>query len=194
MKMPLQRLVVLGATGSVGANTLAVAALHPARFEIVALTAHAKVDVLLEQCRRFRPRYAAMVDETAALELRRRLRLESIPTKVLAGPGGLVEVATLAEVDTVMAAIVGAAGLPPTLAAARAGKRVLLANKEAMVMAGRLFREAIRNSTARLLPIDSEHNAILQSLPASFDCDLAACGVHRILSTKSGGPFLRSPR
>jgi 1-deoxy-D-xylulose-5-phosphate reductoisomerase len=193
MKMPLQRLVVLGATGSVGANTLAVAALHPARFEVVALTAHAKVDLLLEQCRRFRPRYAAMVDETAALGLRRPLQLESIPTKVLAGPGGLVEVATLTEVDTVMAAIVGAAGLPPTLAAARAGKRVLLANKEAMVMAGRLFREAMRNSSARLLPIDSEHNAILQALPAGFDGDLGACGVRRILLTASGGPFLRTP-
>jgi len=193
MKMPLQRLVVLGATGSVGANTLAVVALHPTRFEIVALTAHARVDLLLEQCRQFRPHYAVMVDETAALELRRRLQLESIATKVLAGPGALVEVATLTEVDTVMAAIVGAAGLPATLAAARAGKRVLLANKEAMVMAGRLFREAMRDSTARLLPIDSEHNAILQALPAGFDGDLEACGVRRILLTASGGPFLRTP-
>jgi 1-deoxy-D-xylulose-5-phosphate reductoisomerase len=193
MKMPLQRLVVLGATGSVGANTLAVVALHPTRFEIVALTAHARVDLLLEQCRQFRPHYAVMVDETAALELRRRLQLESIATKVLAGPGALVEVATLTEVDTVMAAIVGAAGLPATLAAARAGKRVLLANKEAMVMAGRLFREAMRDSTARLLPIDSEHNAILQALPAAFDGDLEACGVRRILLTASGGPFLRTP-
>jgi 1-deoxy-D-xylulose-5-phosphate reductoisomerase len=193
MKMPLQRLVVLGATGSVGANTLAVVALHPTRFEIVALTAHARVDLLLEQCRQFRPRYAVMVDEAAALELRRRLQLESIATKVLAGPGALVEVATLTEVDTVMAAIVGAAGLPATLAAARAGKRVLLANKEAMVMAGRLFREAMRDSTARLLPIDSEHNAILQALPGGFDGDLEACGVRRILLTASGGPFLRTP-
>jgi 1-deoxy-D-xylulose-5-phosphate reductoisomerase len=189
----MQRLVVLGSTGSVGANTLSVAALHPTRFEIVALTAHAKADLLIEQCRRFRPRYAAMVDESAAIELRARLQAESLPTKVLAGPGALVEVATLAEVDTVMAAIVGAAGLPATLAAARAGKRVLLANKEAMVMAGRLFREATRTGNGRLLPIDSEHNAILQSLPASFDGDLEACGVRRILLTASGGPFLRTP-
>ena len=189
----IQRLVVLGATGSVGANTLSVAALHPSRFEIVALTAHAKGDLLLEQCRRFRPRYAVLANEAAALELQRQVRAEGLPTRVLAGHSALVEVATLPEVDTVMAAIVGAAGLPATLAAARAGKRVLLANKEAMVMAGRLFREALRTSRASLLPIDSEHNAILQSLPASFEGDLHACGVRRILLTASGGPFLRTP-
>jgi 1-deoxy-D-xylulose-5-phosphate reductoisomerase len=189
----IQRLVVLGATGSVGVNALSVAALHPSRFEIVALTAHAKGDLLLEQCRRFRPRYAVLANEAAALELQRQVRAEGLPTRVLAGHSALVEVATLPEVDTVMAAIVGAAGLPATLAAARAGKRVLLANKEAMVMAGRLFREALRTSRASLLPIDSEHNAILQSLPASFEGDLQACGVRRILLTASGGPFLRTP-
>ena len=190
---PIQRLVVLGATGSVGVNTLSVVALHPTRFEVVALSAHAKVDLLLEQCRRFRPRFAVVVTEAASRDLERRLAAEALPTRVLCGHAALIEVATLPEVDTVMAAIVGAAGLPPTLAAARAGKRVLLANKEAMVMAGRLFREALRESGACLLPIDSEHNAILQSLPASFDGDLAACGVRRILLTASGGPFLRTP-
>src|SRR5690242_6378456 len=160
---PIQRLVVLGATGSVGVNTLSVVALHPSRFEVVALSAHAKVEMLLEQCRRFRPRFAVVENEAAAPELERRLAAENLPTRVLCGHAALIEVATLPEVDTVMAAIVGAAGLPATLAAARAGKRVLLANKEAMVMAGRLFREALRDSRASLLPIDSEHNAILQS-------------------------------
>jgi 1-deoxy-D-xylulose-5-phosphate reductoisomerase len=191
--IPLQRLVVLGATGSVGLNTLSVVALHPHRFDVIALTAHAKGDLLLEQCRRFKPRYAVLVDEVAGLELQRQVKAERLPTRVLIGAAALSEVATLPEVDSVMAAIVGAAGLPATLAAARAGKRVLLANKEAMVMAGRLFQEAMRTSAACLLPIDSEHNAILQSLPAGFDGDLAACGVRRILLTASGGPFLRIP-
>jgi 1-deoxy-D-xylulose-5-phosphate reductoisomerase len=189
----LQRLVVLGATGSVGANTLAVAALHPQRFEIFALTAQSSVDLLFDQCRQFRPRYAVMVDEAAARDLKQRLAQEGLGTRVLSGKEALVEVATLPEVDSVMAAIVGAAGLPATLAAARAGKRVLLANKEAMVMAGRLFREALRDSGGCVLPIDSEHNAILQSLPSSFDGDLDGCGVRRILLTASGGPFLRTP-
>src|SRR5215813_1239033 len=188
-----QGLVVLGATGSVGASTLSVVELHRGRFEIIALTAHSKGDVLLEQCRRFRPRYAVLVDEAAGLELERRMKAEDLRTRVLIGAAALIEVATMREVDTVMAAIVGAAGLPATLAAAQAGKRVLLANKEAMVMAGRLFQEALRNRSASLLPIDSEHNAILQSLPAGFDGDLAACGVRRILLTASGGPFLRTP-
>jgi 1-deoxy-D-xylulose-5-phosphate reductoisomerase len=188
-----QGLAVLGATGSIGTNTLNVAALHPRRFEIVALTAHSRYELLLEQCKRFRPRYAVLVSEPAARELQRQIDMQGLPTRVLSGHQALTEVATLPEVDTVMAAIVGAAGLPPTLSAVRAGKRVLLANKEAMVMAGRLFREAVCESGARLLPIDSEHNAVLQSLPASFAGDLEHCGVRRILLTASGGPFLRTP-
>jgi 1-deoxy-D-xylulose-5-phosphate reductoisomerase len=190
---PRQRLAILGATGSVGANTLDVVARHPARFEVIALTAHAQEDRLLAECRRFAPRYAVLGDTTAARALQQQLRAESLPTEVLAGTDALVEVATRPEVDTVMAAIVGAAGLPATLAAARAGKRVLLANKEALVMAGRLFRDALRSSGAQLLPIDSEHNAILQSLPPGFDGDLERAGVRRILLTASGGPFLRTP-
>jgi 1-deoxy-D-xylulose-5-phosphate reductoisomerase len=189
----LRRLTILGATGSVGASTLDVVARHPDRFEVVALTAHAQADRLLAECRRFRPRYAVLGEAAAAPALQRRLQAEGMPTRLLAGPDALVQAATLPEVDTVMAAIVGAAGLPASLAAVRAGKRVLLANKEALVMAGRLFRDALRAGGAQLLPIDSEHNAILQSLPAGFRGDLEAAGVRRILLTASGGPFLRTP-
>ena len=189
----VQQIVVLGATGSVGVSTLDVVARHPQRFSVFALAANERTDALLQQCRQFRPRFAAMADETAAAELARQIRTEGLPTKVLAGAGALVELVTMPEVDSVMAAIVGAAGLPPTLAAARAGKKVLLANKEALVMAGRLFIDAVRTRGARLLPIDSEHNAILQSLPADFDGQLAKSGVRRILLTASGGPFLRTP-
>jgi 1-deoxy-D-xylulose-5-phosphate reductoisomerase len=187
-----QRLAILGATGSVGASTLDVVGRHPERFEVIALTAHAQADRLLAECRRFAPRYAVLADPAAARTLEQRLRGDGLPTRVLAGPEALAEVVSRPEVDTVMAAIVGAAGLPATLAAARAGKRVLLANKEALVMAGRLFRDALRSSGAQLLPIDSEHNAILQSLPSGFDGDLERAGVRRILLTASGGPFLRT--
>jgi 1-deoxy-D-xylulose-5-phosphate reductoisomerase len=190
---PSRRLVILGATGSVGVNTLDVVARNPERFEVVALTANAQTERLLAQCRRFVPRFAVLGDAGAAHALERQLRAEGLPTRVLAGPDGLVQAATLPEVDAVMAAIVGAAGLPATLAAARAGRRVLLANKEALVMAGRLFRDAMRGSGAQLLPIDSEHNAVLQSLPSAFDGDLERAGVRRILLTASGGPFLRTP-
>jgi 1-deoxy-D-xylulose-5-phosphate reductoisomerase len=189
---PRQRLAILGATGSVGASTLDVVGRHPERFEVIALTAHAQDERLLAECRRFAPRYAVLADPTAARSLEQRLRSDGLPTRVLAGPEALAEVVARPEVDTVMAAIVGAAGLPATLAAARAGKRVLLANKEALVMAGRLFRDALRASGAQLLPIDSEHNAILQSLPSGFDGDLERAGVRRILLTASGGPFLRT--
>jgi 1-deoxy-D-xylulose-5-phosphate reductoisomerase len=189
---PRQRLAILGATGSVGASTLDVVARHPERFEVIALTAHAQEERLFAECRRFAPRFAVLADSAAARALERRLRSDGVPTRVLAGPEALTEVVSRPEVDTVMAAIVGAAGLPATLAAARAGKRVLLANKEALVMAGRLFRDALRSSGAQLLPIDSEHNAILQSLPAGFDGDLERAGVRRILLTASGGPFLRT--
>jgi 1-deoxy-D-xylulose-5-phosphate reductoisomerase len=188
-----RRLAILGATGSVGVSTLDVVARHPERFEVVALTANIQVERLLAQCRRFAPRFAAVGEASAARSLEQQLRAEGLATRVLAGPEGLVQVATLPDVDTVMAAIVGAAGLPATLAAARAGRRVLLANKEALVMAGRLFCDALRSSGAQLLPIDSEHNAILQCLPAGFDGNLESAGVRRILLTASGGPFLRTP-
>ncbi|HEU5282788.1 MAG TPA: 1-deoxy-D-xylulose-5-phosphate reductoisomerase [Burkholderiales bacterium] len=186
-------LAILGATGSIGASTLDVLARHPERFRVIALTAHRQVRPMTEACLRFRPRYAVMTDETSAASLRAELRRAGLDTEVLAGAEGLTAVATLPEVDSVMAAIVGAAGLRPTLAAVCAGKRVLLANKEALVMAGRLFLDAVRDSGARLLPIDSEHNAILQSLPGDFSGDLRAAGVRRILLTASGGPFRNTP-
>lgn len=190
----MKTLTVLGSTGSIGVNTLAVAARHPARYRILALTANTNVDRLFQQCLAHRPEYAVLADQEAALELQRRLRQKARRITVLAGPEEVARVAALAEVDYVMAAIVGAAGLLPTLAAARAGKRVLLANKEALVMAGRLFMDTARDNRAELLPIDSEHNAIFQCLPAGFDPadpgpGPARFGVKKILLTASGGPF-----
>jgi len=189
--MKVQRLSILGATGSIGVSTLDVVARHPDRFEVVALTGHRRLDVLAEQCRRFKPRYAVV----GSIEDADRLvaMLAGIGTEVLAGPEALCRVASLPEVDAVMAAIVGAAGLPPALAAANAGKRVLLANKEALVMAGSVFMNAVKTAGATLLPIDSEHNAVFQSLPADFSGDLARHGVRRILLTASGGPFRQTP-
>ncbi len=162
---PLRQLTILGATGSIGASTLDVVARHADRFRVIALAAHSQVERMFEHCVRFAPRYAVLVDARSADLLERRVRDAGLDTKVLAGAKALQTVAVLPEVDTVMAAIVGAAGLEPSLAAARAGKRVLLANKEALVMAGRLFLDAVRDCGAQLLPIDSEHNAILQCLP-----------------------------
>ncbi|MDP2793991.1 MAG: 1-deoxy-D-xylulose-5-phosphate reductoisomerase [Sulfurisoma sp.] len=187
----MQRLTILGATGSIGVSTLDVVARHPERFEVVALTGHRRLDVLAEQCRRFRPRHAVVGSSDDAGRL--KAMLADIGTEVLAGPEALCRVASLPEVDAVMAAIVGAAGLPPTLAAATAGKRVLLANKEALVMAGGVFMNAVKTAGATLLPIDSEHNAVFQSLPADFSGDLARHGVRRILLTASGGPFRNTP-
>lgn len=181
--------VVLGATGSIGANTLAVIERNPEAYRVVALTANTDEARLRELCLRYRPAYAAMADVDAAGRLAARLRDDGCPTEVLAGTDGLCAVATLAEADYVMAAIVGAAGLLPTLAAARAGKRVLLANKEALVMAGRLFMDEVRRSGAELLPIDSEHNAVFQCMPADARGGLRAIGVRRILLTSSGGPL-----
>ncbi|SMB25708.1 1-deoxy-D-xylulose 5-phosphate reductoisomerase [Sterolibacterium denitrificans] len=192
-----QRLTVLGATGSIGLNTLDVVARHPDRFEVHALTANSRVAELVELCRRHRPRYVVIADADAgagaAARLRADLQVAGVRSEVLAGEAALAEVAAHDEVDVVMAAIVGAAGLKPTLAAVRAGKRVLLANKEALVMAGQLFMAEVRRARATLLPIDSEHNAIFQSLPANFDGDLDARGVRRILLTASGGPFRNTP-
>lgn len=187
--MPAVRQVtLLGATGSIGLSTLDVIRRHPDRFGVYALTASTRVAEMAALCREFRPRFAVMASEAAAAEL--VAELADLPhTEVLAGEQGLCEVAAAAEADTVMAAIVGAAGLMPTLTAVRAGKRVLLANKEALVMSGQLFMDAVAESGAELLPIDSEHNAIFQCLPPARVRDLPAAGVRRILLTASGGPF-----
>ncbi|MEO1765689.1 1-deoxy-D-xylulose-5-phosphate reductoisomerase [Thiobacter aerophilum] len=184
----MRRLTILGSTGSIGTSTLDVVARHPDRFQAFALTAQAQWQRLMEQCRRFRPVYAVLTDRQAAEALAQALREEDLPTQVLAGEAALAQVASAPEVDTVMAAIVGAAGLVPTLAAAQAGKRILLANKEALVMSGALFMEAVKANGAELLPIDSEHNAVFQCLPGDGR-GLAARGVRRILLTASGGPF-----
>ncbi len=182
-------LTVLGATGTIGVNTLDVVARHPGRFEIFALTGATQVERMVEQCRAHRPRFAVMSEPSAAAALRERLAQEKQPVTVLEGASALTDVATAPGVDTVMAAIVGAAGLPATLAAARAGKRILLANKETLVVSGQLFMDAIAESGAELLPIDSEHNAIFQALPRDFDGDFQRAGVRALWLTASGGPF-----
>ncbi|MFZ1344603.1 1-deoxy-D-xylulose-5-phosphate reductoisomerase [Thiothrix eikelboomii] len=187
--MSLKALTILGSTGSIGASTLAVVQRHPNRFRVFALTAQHNVEAMLAQCLVHKPRYAVMLNEQAAEQLAGRLKAVDVETEVLAGPAALAQVAAHPETDYVMAAIVGAAGLLPSLAAARAGKRVLLANKEALVMSGRLFMDAIRESKAELLPIDSEHNAIFQCLPSQGGKQ----GVERILLTASGGPFRQRP-
>jgi 1-deoxy-D-xylulose-5-phosphate reductoisomerase len=190
----MKRLAILGSTGSIGASTLAVADAHPDRFEVVALSADRQVDRLFEQCRRYRPRYAAMANAAAAAQLQRKVREAGLACEVLSGAPGLEQIAIAPEVDAVMAAIVGAAGLRSTLAAAQAGKQLLLANKEALVMAGGLLMDAVAASGALLLPIDSEHNAIFQALPRDFDGSLPRAGVKRLWLTASGGPFLRTER
>ncbi len=189
--MSRQRLTILGATGSIGASTLDVVSRHPGRFEVMALTGHRRLDVLEAQCRKHRPRYAVVGDATGAKHL--ASALAGTGTEVLAGVDALNQVAALPEVDVVMAAIVGAAGLSPTLAAVRSGKKVLLANKEVLVMAGGVFMAEVVRCGAILLPIDSEHNAVFQSLPRDFVGNLPASGVRKILLTASGGPFRTTP-
>lgn len=179
---------VLGSTGSIGVSTLDVIARHPAEFAVYALAANSSVEAMLGQCLQFQPRFAVMMDEAAAQQLSERLPAECA-TVVLQGDAGLNQVASAPEVDSVMAAIVGAAGLPSTLAAARAGKTVLLANKESLVMGGHLLMEAVRESGARLLPIDSEHNAIFQCMPVDQSARPGLAGVSKVLLTASGGPF-----
>jgi 1-deoxy-D-xylulose-5-phosphate reductoisomerase len=188
-----QNVTVLGATGSIGVSTLDVMRRHPDRYRAFALCAHSQIDKLFEQCREFRPDYAVVRDGALAEDLAGRCRADGLPTRVLHGMDALCEMAAHPDVDAVMAAIVGAAGLEPTLAAARAGKKILLANKEVLVMAGELFMHAVREHGAVLLPVDSEHNAIFQSLPVDFSRGLSECGVRRILLTASGGPFRRTP-
>ncbi|WP_422013281.1 1-deoxy-D-xylulose-5-phosphate reductoisomerase [Roseateles sp.] len=185
--MTRQRVCVLGSTGSIGVNTLDVIARHPERYEIVALSAMSRVDDLLQQCLACKPRFAVMPEREAAAKLRERLREAGSPTQVLDGAQALADIAAHPDVDTVMAAIVGAAGLAPAIAAAHAGKRLLLANKEAIVVGGALFMHAVEQGGATLLPIDSEHSAIFQCLPE----DRAAWGerIDHIVLTASGGPF-----
>ncbi|CBL46409.1 1-deoxy-D-xylulose 5-phosphate reductoisomerase [gamma proteobacterium HdN1] len=192
-------ITVLGSTGSIGVSTLDVVARHPERFHVVALTAHSNVERVVEQAIQFQPRYVVMVDAKRAQQVRERLAARALGvnmaknTEVLSGVDALCEVAALPEVDVVMAAIVGAAGLLPTLSAVRAGKRILLANKESLVMGGEFFMRAVQESGAELLPVDSEHNAIFQCMPAKVQTGLENAGVARILLTGSGGPFRNTP-
>jgi 1-deoxy-D-xylulose-5-phosphate reductoisomerase len=182
-----QRITVLGSTGSIGTNTLDVIARHPGRFDVFALTGARQVDLMLSQCATFKPHFAVMVDAQAAEALQDKVRAEGLQTQVLSGTDALDEVASHPDVDAVMAAIVGAAGLSPCLAAARQGKRLLLANKEALVVGGEVFLDAVQEGGATLLPIDSEHSAIFQSLPD--DRTTWDARVEKIILTASGGPF-----
>ncbi|MDQ2163237.1 MULTISPECIES: 1-deoxy-D-xylulose-5-phosphate reductoisomerase [Vibrio] len=190
----MRKLTILGATGSIGASTLKVVAQNPEHFSVVALAAGNNVNKMRELCQRWQPVYAVMANQKAADELLAQLQSLNLKTTVLFGEDAMCHVAALDEVDTVMAAIVGAAGLLPTMAAVKAGKRVLLANKEALVMSGQLFIDAVEKYGAELLPVDSEHNAIFQCLPPEIQgslgrCDLQEHGVQHILLTGSGGPF-----
>ncbi|MDH1509743.1 1-deoxy-D-xylulose-5-phosphate reductoisomerase [Pseudomonas mosselii] len=189
----VQRITVLGATGSIGLSTLDVIARHPDRYQVFALSGYSRIDELLTLCKRHRPAFAVVPSAEAATRLRQGLGAAGCATEVLEGEAGLCQVAAASEVGTVMAAIVGAAGLRPTLAAVEAGKKVLLANKEALVMSGALFMDAVRRSGSVLLPIDSEHNAIFQCMPGDYARGLGAVGVRRILLTASGGPFRETP-
>ncbi|WP_214349667.1 1-deoxy-D-xylulose-5-phosphate reductoisomerase [Pseudomonas congelans] len=188
-----QQITILGATGSIGLSTLDVVARHPALYQVFALTGFSRMEELLALCIRHTPQYAVVPDQVVARKLQDDLAAAGLDTRVLVGEGGLCEVAADPRVDAVMAAIVGAAGLRPTLAAVEAGKKVLLANKEALVMSGALFMQAVRHNGAVLLPIDSEHNAIFQCLPGDFARGLGAVGVRRIMLTASGGPFRETP-
>lgn len=189
----VQRITVLGATGSIGLSTLDVIARHPERYQVFALSGYSRLPELLALCLRHAPAFAVVPSAEAAQQLRAGLVAAGSATEVLEGEAGLCQVAAAPEVDAVMAAIVGAAGLRPTLAAVEAGKKVLLANKEALVMSGALFMQAVQRSGAVLLPIDSEHNAIFQCLPGDYARGLSQVGVRRILLTASGGPFRETP-
>ncbi|MEE8378921.1 MAG: 1-deoxy-D-xylulose-5-phosphate reductoisomerase [Gammaproteobacteria bacterium] len=180
---------ILGATGSIGMSTLDVISRHPDKYRVIALTANQQVDRLISQCRDFKPQYAVLADRDAANTANEKMKEAGLSTQVLSGIEGLEKVVALKETQQVMAAIVGAAGLRPTLAAAKAGKRILLANKEALVMSGKIFMDEVKSNNAELLPIDSEHNAIFQSMPAGYSKGLNEVGVKRILLTASGGPF-----
>ncbi len=185
----MQNITILGSTGTIGKQTLDVIARHTDSYKVYALAANSNVDALLKQCLQYQPKFAVLLDEKAALDLGAKLKAHNSATQVLAGLSGLIQVSSDAEVDSVMAAIVGAAGLQPAMAAAHAGKRILLANKETLVMAGSLFMEAVKKGGATLLPIDSEHNAIFQVMPPRHLEHLADGGVKKIILTASGGPF-----
>lgn len=185
----IQQVTILGATGTIGTQTLDVISQHPERFGVFALTASTNVQGLFDLCVKYKPRYAVLLSASAAAALEMQLKSAGVPTTVLQGEDALSEVASHQDVDVVMAAIVGAAGLHPAMAAARTGKRILLANKETLVMAGNLFMQAVVDGGATLLPIDSEHNAIFQVMPYQRTSVLADMGVKRILLTASGGPF-----
>ncbi|WP_114653456.1 1-deoxy-D-xylulose-5-phosphate reductoisomerase [Polynucleobacter necessarius] len=192
--MPLKQIAILGSTGSIGVNTLDVIRAHPDRFEVVALTAAKQIERLAEQCIEFKPTIAVVADAEGAAKLTQLLQAKKIATQVLYGPEALARAITESGCDTVMAAIVGAAGLVPALAAAKAGKRILLANKEALVMSGNLFMQAMQVGGGELLPIDSEHNAIFQCLPDRFTKNPSAhLGVEELWLTASGGPFRDRP-
>ena len=183
----MQRVLVLGSTGSIGVNTLDVIARHPDRYRVWGLTAGTRVDKLVAQCEQFQPEVVAIADPALLDELAGQLKAKGVRTEALAGADAIAALAAAPEVDAVMAAIVGAAGLAPCMAAARAGKRLLLANKEALVVGGELFMQAVAEHGAKLLPIDSEHSAVFQSLPE--DPATWAARVHKIILTASGGPF-----
>jgi 1-deoxy-D-xylulose-5-phosphate reductoisomerase len=189
----MQNLVILGATGTIGRNTLDVARRHADKLRVLALTAGRDADALFELCQEFRPRLAVMADAAAAERLRGQLRAANLAIEVEAGAAALASVAAHAQADQVMSAIVGAAGLLPTLAAVRAGKRVLVANKEPLVMAGALLMDEAAKHGATIIPIDSEHNAIFQCLPAAYRCGAPPRGVRRLVLTASGGPFRETP-
>ena len=187
----MKEITILGSTGSIGVNTLDVISNHLDKFNVRALTANTNLDIFVEQCLKYQPKYAVMTDEASASKLEEKLKKKAPDISVLSGIDGLVEVAELDSVDYVMAAIVGAAGLLPTLAAAKAGKRVLLANKEALVMSGKLFMDTIAGSNSELIPIDSEHNAIFQCIADTNNQENAS--IRSIMLTASGGPFLNTP-
>ena len=185
----VQNITILGSTGTIGLQTLDVISRHTNKYKAYALAANSNVDALYKQCLQFEPNFAVLLDEQAALELQAKLKAHNSATQVLAGLSGLIQVSSDENVDSVMAAIVGAAGLQPAMAAAHAGKRILLANKETLVMAGSLFMEAVKQGGATLLPIDSEHNAIFQVMPPQHLNQLADGGVRKVILTASGGPF-----
>lgn len=189
----MKALTILGSTGSIGVNTLDVIAQHPNRFKVIALTAHHNIELLFEQCIQYKPVYAVVSTEKLADNLRQRLRAQSLTTDVLFGANALAEVASVSEVNTVIAAIVGAAGLLPTLAAIKTKKQILLANKEALIMAGPLFIEEAKRSQVTLLPIDSEHNAIFQCLYGNFELGIPPKEVSKIILTASGGALRNKP-
>ncbi len=188
----LQQLTILGSTGTIGVNTLDVISQHSNRFAVFALTANKNVDALFNQCQKFSPQYAVMLEDQAAEQLSAKLKQAGSATEVLSGMAALEFVSAHEKVDAVMAAIVGSAGLKPSIAAAKAGKRILLANKETLVMAGSIFMQAVEQGRATLLPIDSEHNAIFQVMPHDKRTSLIDGGLKKIILTASGGPFRKA--